>query len=426
MTQRERVVIFSGAHSAGELGATRAVDLGLVNAFARAGCSVSWLARGADAPPPIISVDLDSLPMPGVRSIMNTVCSLVTRALFRTRYRQRALLSLYSQYDKRAASVIPQVLHPSGATPIVIGRSGLSGRTFAAARTTQAHVILRSQWLHPVEHASLLGDELERIGLQSARIPRSRLRRQREDMDQADLIWCNSTLVLDSHRNQGVPEERLLYTPLGVDLNRYAVDEADLEALYPPRKADFRVLFVGSVNPEKGVHLLLEALLLSRVTGCEVVLNGVVAPYFKGRLDDLIARLARKNVCVTVQPGDPRPNYRRASVLVLPSVHDSFGLVVLEAMAAGLPVILSTNVGAKDCMRDGRDGLHFRALDVQHLAACIESLHSDRGRLETLGRSARRAVEDYTWDAVAGRFLTALHQRGFLNSPGTLDRREIT
>ena len=149
-------------------------------------------------------------------------------------------------------------------------------------------------------------------------------------------------------------------------------------AIHEKKNNTFTILFVGNVNPEKGVHILMESLLLSGLQNIDVVFNGHISDYFKPVFVEYVKKLTKQNINVRIEPGDPTQNYQKASLFVLPSVHDSFGLVVLEAMASGLSVIVSDSVGAKDCVIDGKTGKIFESENIEELANAIQSFYLDK------------------------------------------------
>jgi glycosyltransferase involved in cell wall biosynthesis len=92
--------------------------------------------------------------------------------------------------------------------------------------------------------------------------------------------------------------------------------------------------------------------------------------------------------------------YNAADVLVHPSSYDSFGLVVAEAMACELPVVVGTEAGASEWIHDRRNGL-VCADDRASVEAALRWLRDDPVRAAQVGRAARRTVESYSWDACA-------------------------
>ncbi len=89
---------------------------------------------------------------------------------------------------------------------------------------------------------------------------------------------------------------------------------------------------------------------------------------------------------------------RTSDVLVLPSAQDGFGLVVLEAMATGLPVLVSDRVGAADCVREGITGLTFPFGDEDALADRIGWFLADRGRAGAMSPEALTMARQHAWE----------------------------
>ena len=117
------------------------------------------------------------------------------------------------------------------------------------------------------------------------------------------------------------------------------------------RAGEFRVLFVGALSAQKGVHHLLEAFARARIPNSRLVLVGSVEP----ETPVLLARTPIRDVELTgpLARADVVDEMSRASVLVLPSIHDGFGLVVGEALACGCPVIASNQSGGPELVDDG-------------------------------------------------------------------------
>ena len=96
--------------------------------------------------------------------------------------------------------------------------------------------------------------------------------------------------------------------------------------------------------------------------------------------------------------------YAAADVLLLPTPYDAFGMVVTEAMACGLPVVVSREAGVCELIRHGENGLALNdATSVEELAGHMRMLDSDRGRAASLGMAARSSVEGLSWDRAAKR-----------------------
>jgi glycosyltransferase involved in cell wall biosynthesis len=99
--------------------------------------------------------------------------------------------------------------------------------------------------------------------------------------------------------------------------------------------------------------------------------------------------------------------YRRAKIVVVPSIfNESFGIVALEAMASGRPVIASRVGGLEDVVVNGETGILVEPGSEEQLAEAIETLLGDEGYRRRLGANARRLVEEkYSWDAIIDRII---------------------
>jgi glycosyltransferase involved in cell wall biosynthesis len=163
------------------------------------------------------------------------------------------------------------------------------------------------------------------------------------------------------------------------------------------------VLFVGWILEAKGVRELLEA-----ARALPEVRFTLVGPVQPGFVEAIRPELDALRDRVTLLPSLPREQvmelYRRADVFALPSHREGFPNVVLEAMAAALPVVATTVGAIPDAVRDGRDGILVPPRDAAALTAALRRLVEDRGERLSMGASARqRAVSVYALDAVVAQ-----------------------
>ena len=167
-----------------------------------------------------------------------------------------------------------------------------------------------------------------------------------------------------------------------------------------------RLLFVGRLNEQKGIELLLRAVApLSGVT-LDVIGTGEDAD----RLRTLAATLGlggRVRWLGALQQPDLAPHYRSAAALVVPSRDEGLGLVAVEAMLSGTPVIAFDSGGLRDVVRDGETGVLVPVGDVAALERAIADLLADHSadRRAAMGRAARQAaLEAFAPEAVARRY----------------------
>jgi glycogen synthase len=202
----------------------------------------------------------------------------------------------------------------------------------------------------------------------------------------------------------GIPEERLRVIPNGVDLGEF-----DGLPLRDPDPDVLTGLFVGRVYPQqKGLATLVRAV-ASADRGLSVQFR-IVGEDWGGveairRLANELGVADRISFCGKVPRHELLEEYARADFFVLPSLFEPFGIVLLEAMAAGLPVLASRIGGIPEVVRDGESGILATAGDVAELATGIERLTADKALRLSLGRMAQARVRQYSWDTIFPRIL---------------------
>ncbi len=118
--------------------------------------------------------------------------------------------------------------------------------------------------------------------------------------------------------------------------------------------------------------------------------------------------------------------YAASDVLLLPSLYEPFGLSILEAMASGLPVLVSRDSGAAELINDGVDGLLINdPTDVAEISAKLGALLKDADLRTRLGKQARRAALQYPWDRVA-RETEEVYERVLLQKRGGAEGQPLS
>jgi len=220
----------------------------------------------------------------------------------------------------------------------------------------------------------------------------------------ADYILCESSYTLETFAEHGVSRDRLLLVPRGVDLDRFSPGPAK-------DRTPFRALFVGALRVRKGIRYLLEAWNSLRLPGAELILAGTVSDDVAPLLESCISR--NPSIRLAGHVKDPVGLYRSASVFVFPSLSEGSAKVCYEAMACGLPVVVTPNAGS--VARDGVEGFLVPPHDAETLAGRIEQLYRDGETRETMGRAARVRMREFTWEA---------HRERLLELYGKVYRRE--
>jgi glycosyltransferase involved in cell wall biosynthesis len=181
----------------------------------------------------------------------------------------------------------------------------------------------------------------------------------------------------------------------GVRARKIAVvhPSIDLQRFRPPatprlRDGPLRLVFVGSVSFGKGFPYLLTAMQRLGRSRVQLEVVGQTGDPWSRRVFQKLG----EGLTVRVAPGDPAPAYARAEVLVLPTVHDGFGLVVAEAMATGLPVITTDQCGAAEWVAPDETGSVIPAGDLDALVEVLARALRHRRWLAEQGQAAHQVV----------------------------------
>jgi glycosyltransferase involved in cell wall biosynthesis len=184
----------------------------------------------------------------------------------------------------------------------------------------------------------------------------------------------------------------------GVDADKFHPrfrDAAMRERLSNGHPDDVVLLYVGRLSAEKRLNDLRA--ILERVPGTRLALVGDGPAR-----SDLQTYFAGTNTVFTgyLKGEELSQAYASADVFVFPSALESFGLVVVEAMAAGLPAVASRVGGVPDVIEEGRTGYTFNVGDVAALVEGVRQISASRERLTAMGQSARAYAETQTWPAM--------------------------
>jgi glycosyltransferase involved in cell wall biosynthesis len=274
--------------------------------------------------------------------------------------------------------------------------------TFIGENSSSLHSLIRAGELgafrillqHNHSFRELLGDlEAERLrwGGPPPFIDPNLLAGSQREQGEADRIVCFSNSVRQSLVRDGLPAGRLVKIGLGVDPQRFR------PCLPSSGGSGFTVGFIGWLDLRKGYPYLVEAFRRASLPGSTLVLHGGSSiPYHH----DLVERL-RGDSRVLVTTGPVETTFARLSVAVLPSVSDGYGLSALEAMACGVPVIVTSNCGVSEDLVHGREGFVVPARDSDAIATHLVQLHDSPSLRESMGVAARQRALQCTWDRFA-------------------------
>ncbi|MBL7162627.1 MAG: glycosyltransferase [Anaerolineales bacterium] len=216
--------------------------------------------------------------------------------------------------------------------------------------------------------------------------------------------------------------EKIEVIPPGVDTCHFYPIPSDEAKEYIGISPDDRMLlFVGRIEPLKGIDIIIQAIGLMGRAGtlvdnhlCLSIIGG--DPYVsreamtdemsrlqalstENGLNDFVAFLGRRS-----QETLPY-YYSAADVVIMPSHYESFGMVALEAMACGTPVVASQVGGLAFLVQDGETGYHINVGDMDALSERLTTLLEDRDIRERLSKQAAAFAQDYAWENIAARMI---------------------
>jgi D-inositol-3-phosphate glycosyltransferase len=229
------------------------------------------------------------------------------------------------------------------------------------------------------------------------------------------------TVGLGTYLQEAMPGSAVTTIPNGLDLASWApVERAAAREALNIAPSDFVVVFTGRIAHIKGVDVLLSAIrllaekipnlkafVIGSLSGSFDARDSYVDPYARAMMDS--ARGLPVNFLGFISNRDARfrDYIAAADVSVVPSRQEPQGLVVLESLALGTPVIAS-NTGGIPGMLSSDAGYLFTPGDAVALAGCIQDAFDEPQQLKAMQRAARIRVESaYSWDSVADRYLAA-------------------
>lgn len=209
--------------------------------------------------------------------------------------------------------------------------------------------------------------------------------------------------------HHGTPGENIFVIPDGVDCTDYNPGNVSLyrekiRCRHSLTEHELIVLLMGIDWVRKGVAQAIESLALLKEFPVQLVIVGPNnhKPYLR------LAKIhgVEAQVIFTGSTREPWKYYATCDVFLLPSIYEPFGLVVLEAMATGLPVVVSGEAGAAELIQDGVNGLLLKdSRDAGEIATKLGILLDDIELRKQLGKNARRTAMRISWEQVAQRTL---------------------
>jgi D-inositol-3-phosphate glycosyltransferase len=305
-------------------------------------------------------------------------------------------------------------------------------KTFACEKGIQYDIIHSHYWMSGIAAASLsdlwggtpivhmfhtLGEMKNRIARSEAeREGEYRIDGEKQVLRRADRVVVATLAELTQLRFlYKANQSKLVIIPPGVDVSHFYPIPADEAKLYVGLKPEDRmVLFVGRIEPLKGVDTLIQAMSCVQLKEERPVHLAIIGGDPAASPQEMSAEMARlQKLCDDLSVGqtvvflgkrdqDKLPYYYSAAeLLVMPSHYESFGMVALEAMACGTPVIASEVGGLAYLVKDGETGFTIPDQEPEALCEKISWLLRDHDLHATMSQRAVEYAQDYAWDKIA-------------------------
>ena len=275
---------------------------------------------------------------------------------------------------------------------IVVAYENSALRTFQTAKRLGIITVLDAASIH-YRSQDLLHDFVE-----SPRLHRKINSRKDEEIMLADHILTVSDFARTTYLDAGVPSEKVQSLLIGADISLFKPsDELRL-------RKKFTFIFVGSIIMRKGIDVILESFENVKKKYRDVSLrfvggNGDALPLLKEHLSESITFAGPLSQLQLVK------EYQQADCFVLPSRNDSYGMVVAEALACGVPVIVTDMVGSKDIVNEGKNGWIVPVNNVAALAERMLWCVENRELVLRMSPAARESALNATWAAYHDRLV---------------------
>src|SRR6266513_1266267 len=223
---------------------------------------------------------------------------------------------------------------------------------------------------------------------------------------QLDTVFVNSEEYRQSWIKRGFDPAKLKILPRGLDVELFtpARRQPAFWEKFTSTNGQIRLLYVGRISREKDLDILADAYRRLRDDGLPVQLfvvgHGPYSEKFAQSLPEAVftGYLTGRELATA---------YASADIFVFPSTTDTFGNVILEAQACGVPVVVSDSGGPKELVEDRSNGLITRSRDVDDFTGAIRALVTNPALRERMGKSARDSVIDRSWPNAFNKFCTA-------------------
>lgn len=245
----------------------------------------------------------------------------------------------------------------------------LNEKCITIIERASSHALLQNQ---------ILVREYEQFGIKSDPIHPWAIKKMLLEYKEADFVATSSEFSVNSFLEYKYPREKILYLPYGVDAEKFVPK--------PVEHDKFTAIFVGQNWIRKNLYRVEKAWSTLNLKNSTLLVR-CDAPVFKD--------IDYKKIELVKWVDKIQDFYNSCDIMILPSLEEGYGLVIMEAMASGIPVIISKN-GVK--ITDGKEGFIVNPYDIKDLQNKISYFYDNREEIRRCGKAARRMAEKCTWD----------------------------
>lgn len=217
------------------------------------------------------------------------------------------------------------------------------------------------------------------------------LKRKEDEIEMADYILVPSKFVYQTMVENNVEKEKLILLPYGYNENLF------YNKNIRSRKETLNLIFVGSICHRKGCKYLLEAYSeLRKEIDITLTMVGNIEPEFEKVFNNYRSIIEYKGY---VNNEKLVELYNKADIFIFPSLCEGSALVTYEALACGLPLIVTYNTGS--VIEDGKEGYVIQPRSIDEIKKSIIKMYNDRDLVDKMSQQALKTVKDFTWDKYA-------------------------
>jgi glycosyltransferase involved in cell wall biosynthesis len=314
--------------------------------------------------------------------------------------RSRINWGLHALFSKYIAKII------SANANVFIGISSFSLEALKVIKARGGYAIVDHASLHMQHEKLLIENSAKEWGVKvpSDLCSQWVIDKENEEFVTANSVFVPSSVARDSLVQFGVPANKIFVNPYGVDIKKFFPIKINNDS-----DEVFRVVQAAQVSLRKGALTTIKAFSLAGLENAELIMiGGGVEVSGIGHIIEKIK--TPKTFLVPSVPFSKLNDYfNKCSVMVLSSVADGFALVVIYAMASGLPVIVTENVGSKDLVVDGVNGYVVPINSPEIIAEKLRYLYLNPDVCKAMGEVARKTVLDgFSWEDYGNRLVAFL------------------